>query len=205
MRPAKALGVAFRASGPSRRNMHVGILYALPGKAVHMAHLANHNDCRDEPAPNDSGYVWADCAWLAGPGMDDAATVASEYVAFCAKRKRIPYSPRAPKKPFTADGRFISHDPREGLTCATYIEAVFRGAGYPVVLLLTWQPRPDDAEWWDSLRPNLGPERSAELADIEIEYRLKPNEVAVAAAAPDTPLDFTAAVERSSALSAMFD
>jgi hypothetical protein len=192
------VGIAIRSTSLGDRSMHVGLLYRHSNGNVKFAHLAFHNDLRDEPLPSGGNYLWAECEALAQD--DSLSDFVANFIELCAQSKEIPYGPNPPASAFDSDGRYTPQSDREGLTCATYVSSVLHGAGFPVVQLQTWESRPDDAIWWSSMMGHLSrlaPERAAELADIAIEFRLRPDEVAVAATSIDPPLAYRDAVARS--------
>ncbi|MBB3656634.1 hypothetical protein FHX15_001862 [Rhizobium sp. BK650] len=192
------VGIAIRSTPLGERSMHVGLLYRHSNGNVKFAHLAWHNDLHDEPLPSGENYLWAECEALAQD--DSLSDFVASFIELCAQSKEIPYGPNPPASAFDSDGRYTPQSDREGLTCATYISSVLSGAGFPVVQLETWERRPDDAVWWSSMMGYLNkwaPERAAELADVAIEFRLRPDEVAVAATSIDPPLAYRDAAARS--------
>lgn len=192
------VGIAIRATPLGERSMHVGLLYRHSSGNVKFAHLAWHNDLRDEPLPAGENYLWAECEALA---VDDSlGDFIANFIEMCAISKEIPYGPNPPAAAFDSRGRYTPQSEREGLTCATFVSSVFSGAGFPVVQLGTWESRPDDAIWWTSMMGYLekySPKRAIELGDVAIEFRLRPDEVAVAAASIDPPLAYQDALARS--------
>ena len=205
MAPANVVGVAVKSTDPDRGHMHVGLLYDDPEGAPHMLHLAFHHDLRKEPPPNRDEYLWDDCAWLAAPRMRANAELIADFIETCALNTEIDYGFSAPDDAFDADGKYDALDPSKGLTCATFIAAVFKSAGFPTVKLETWPSRPDDEAWQQSvlrLLRRFAPERAAQLSGAEVAYRLKPSELAVASASSRAPLCFARAVRLAAQLEA---
>jgi len=205
--PRHLVGIAIKAY-QGGRFMHVGLVYVRRSGEIYLAHLASHNEALDEPVPNDEGYFWDDCEWLADPELDSLRDLIANFVELCAVTKEIPYGPDPLGSGFDPQGRYIRTDVRAGLTCATYISAMFAGIGFPVVDLSTWISRPDDKTWWSAMTAMLGrqhPERTLELEGLEVGFRLRPNEVAVATASPDAPINFHQAVERSYVFKGLFN
>lgn len=203
MSPANQVGVAIQVVSPRLGLLHVGLLYENRRGEVRLAHLKGDNRAADQAAPNDEGYHWDDCAWLARPELHPLADAVALFVELCAETREIPYGPNPPEGAFDEAGRYVCADRRLGLTCATYVAAVLAGAGYPVVRLDTWQPRPDDQSWWEGMVQYLGAARAEELEGVRVMVRLRPDEAAVSVAAADRPLCFPKASERSQALRAL--
>ncbi|MBK3404174.1 hypothetical protein H0176_22210 [Methylorubrum populi] len=196
MAPVNQVGVAIQVTSYRRGSMHVGLLYEdRTGKAC-IAHLKRDNVAVSEAAPNDDGYFWDDCAWLAQPKMRPLAETVALFIELCARTREIPYGPNPPEDAFDTEGKYVCTDRQLGLTCATYVSSILAGAGYPVVKLDTWQKRPDDETWWETSRQYLPEERAAELEGVQLRVRLRPDEVAVAATAEDRPLCYAQATGR---------
>ncbi|TPK84580.1 hypothetical protein FJ934_27505 [Mesorhizobium sp. B2-4-12] len=192
------VGIAIRATPLGERSMHVGLLYRHSNGDVKFTHLAWHNDLRDETLPHGDNYLWAECACLTQD--DSLSDFVANFIEMCAQSKEIPYGPNPPPTAFDLNGRYSPQNDRQGLTCATFISSVLLAAGFPVVRLGTWESRPDDSLWWSSMMKYIeksAPERAAELDDVAIEFRLRPDEVAVAATSIDPPLSYQEALARS--------
>lgn len=92
---------------------------------------------------------------------------------------------------------------RLGLTCATFILAVFEAAGISLIKYDTWpENRPSDFEWQKQIITALRRTRSATPEHIKAvegdvgSARYRPEEVAGAATANPLPADFPLAAER---------
>lgn len=206
MAPKYLVGVAIRRTQGT--GMHVGLVYTHSSGEVRFAHLAWHNNLLNDPAPNHQPYLWADCEWLADPAVASLAEFVTNFIEMSCRKKEIPYGHRAPARAFDAQGQYMSTDPQEGLTCATYISSVLKDGGFPVVDIGTWTTRPDDATWWanleDALRGNPDTAaRAAELSGISVDFRLRPDEIAVAAASNQVPLSFGQASAQAAPLNAL--
>lgn len=199
--PNHYVGIAIKAIPGANRAMHVGLVYRSANRGIRFAHLAFHHTLCDDAVSNDSGYWWSDCMWLADDAMRETARFMASYVESVVRTMAIDYGMDSRDVGFDSAGQYYSLDPRRGLTCATFVAAVFQGAGCPVVRLETWERRAEDMAWRDGVLRMLaeyGAEhRSRELADVDVPFRLTPAEAAVAAADPEAPLDFARAVERS--------
>lgn len=203
MVPANMVGIAVQSTDPERGHMHVGLLYVDPDGAPHLLHLAFHHDLRKEPLPSQDEYLWDDCAWLASPKMRANAELIADFIETCAQNTDIDYGFSPPDDAFDADGKYDALNPSKGLTCATFIAAIFKSAGFPTVKLETWPSRPDDEAWRQSvlrLLRRYEPKRAAQLSGSEVAYRLKPSELAAASASSRAPLCFARAVRLAAPL-----
>lgn len=205
MVPANVVGVAVKSTDPDRGHMHSGLLYVDPEGSPYFLHLAFHHDLVKEAPPNQDEYLWDDCAWLASPGMKSNAELIADFIETCALNTAIDYGFAPPDDVFDADGKYDALDPTKGLTCATFIAAVFKSAGFPTVKLETWPSRPEDEAWRVSvlrLLRRLRPERAKQLEGVGVDYRLKPSEVAASSVSHRAPLCFARAVRLAAPLEA---
>jgi hypothetical protein len=205
MSPEQSVGVAIRVIDLTSHAMHVGLLYAHSSGTVRFAHLAFHHDLRNDPAPTRQDYLWSVCMWLADPAMKETAKFMANYIeAIMTHAEEVDYGMNPSGVGFDASGQFYSLDPRRGLTCATFISAVFQSAGFPIVSLTTWPLRASDATWQDHVLKMLSSngleDRAKEIAEEEFAFRLTPAEAAAAASAVSVPLSYEAAVQLSEPL-----
>jgi hypothetical protein len=198
MVPANLVGVGVRYTNADRGHMHVGLIYEDPQGQPSFAHLAFHHDLRKDAPPNEEAYLWADCAWLADPGVRSNAEYLADFIETCIRNTNVDYGIDPPDDAFDASGQYIDLDPSKGLTCATFIAAVLRSAGFPVVDLSTWCSRAEDDDWGAGvmrLLQHLAPARAAQLQGQTVAFRLKPDELAAATADIAIPVSFERAIE----------
>ncbi len=203
MDPANLVGVGILRTDPARDNLHVGLVYVDPKGERSFAHLAFHNDLRKEPPPDADGYLWDDCAWLAEPRLRANAEAVAVFIETCVRRTDVPYGMDPPDDAFDAQGRYDELDPSKGLTCATFIAAVMKSVGFPVVDLTTWENRVGDEQWKQSVLRLLRrhcPDRARQVEGSQARFRLRPEEIAAATAATAIPVEFKPAVEMGAAL-----
>ncbi len=103
-------------------------------------------------------------------------------------------------------GVFITTD-GHGLTCATFVLAVFASHGIDLLFLPSWEPRPNDVEWQEQVlafmkRKRIDPKH---VAFIEQEIgccRFRPEEVVAAGTVDgsELPLGFREAEARGAAI-----
>ena len=89
-----------------------------------------------------------------------------------------------------------------GLTCATFVLAIFASYGIPLLELATWRKRAEDKLWGEQivadLRKHGADEKHVEAVNKQVKrgcLRYRPEEVAAAGAAPSVPIGFEYAEE----------
>lgn len=193
--------VAIAIAAIDSEQRHVGILHKdAQTETVLMLDLAWHHRLRNQPPQ--SKYLWVD------PAIPARRLV--QVAAWCRKiwrsnRTRIPYAFSMPNDCFEAEtGTFLIGPTRHGLTCATFILAVFDVAGLKLANYVSWPiDRPGDREWQEkvvaSLQADSADDTHINAARAEIgsgAARFRPEEVAGAATVWPLPAEFAVAVER---------
>ena len=111
----------------------------------------------------------------------------------------IPYGFNEPKFSFDeATGAFLFGETKLGLTCSTFILAVFEHVGVNLINYQTWKDRPDDDEWRIATAKRIEqryPEHAQLILNSPHAPRYRPPDVTVAAALFPPPLIFNQAVE----------
>lgn len=134
------VGVAVTAVSKDQR--HAGILYLEAGTLKYL-HLQWHNRLTDDVAPD--GLTYVEPALL--------AQRAKQVAARCRQISRsngrnIPYGFSSPSNCFDAQTQhFLVGPTTHGLTCASFVLAVFAFAGIHLLDCADWPNRPDDAKW----------------------------------------------------------
>jgi hypothetical protein len=196
VRPA---GIAIRDLDSQQR--HMGILHRdLGAKEVRLLHLAWHLDLRNETPIE--GYLWIDPA-VPSRRLTQLAAVC-RMVWLANGRDTIPYGFSPPSDCMDADtGKYLVGPTQHGLTCATFVLAVFHRAGLPLVQYASWPVgRPGDAEWQQRILEALRrsgratPEHIHAVENDVGTVRFRPEEVAGAATVSPLPADFGAAERR---------
>ena len=174
--------------------LHVGILHKeeLAGE-VKLAHLAWHNQLKEENDPKDC-YLWID------PPIPQRR--ARQVAARCrqilrANVKGIPYAFSPPNDCFDAEsGTFLLGPSRVGLTCATFVLAVFDSSGMALANYSTWPARRSgDVAWQkfvaDQLLESGAANEHLQLVRQELgSVRFRPEDVAGCAASDQIPCRF---------------
>jgi hypothetical protein len=192
--------VALAIGKTGREQRHLGILYRPTATdPFRFLHLASHLDLRDEGALS-SGFR---CVLVVDLPLELHPTV----VAQCkrsvdADLLGVPYG--FGYKPTTATrdpttGRLTLNGP-SGLTCATFVLAIFELAGLQLADLATWRDRQGDDDWKERIIGSMANRRSAkELEAIRrdaADARVRPEDAAGAGTASPLPATFEVAVAR---------
>lgn len=216
MPPSRAefVGVAIKTTIPERQQRHVALVYRKTGADdPRISHLCWHETFRDES--------WAgDMAWLEIADLANDALNSRSLVGFLHRLRMgnplVPYGFMDQGCLFRVDdvsGRieFVTTDAQLGLTCASFITCVFRSIGLDIVDEPTWPAeRPGDAEFRKFIIDELGKSaktsrRAKEISVEKFDVRIRPEDVASAAAQGDWPVQFDQAKAIASEIVAELD
>ena len=179
----KHVAVAIGQTGAGQ--YHIGLIHreaAAPD--VLCLHLAWHCRLMNEPASSLVSH-WID--------MPTPSRRAQQVAARCRQiwkangKSSIPYGFSHPSDSFdSVSGRFLLGPTRHGLTCASFVLAVFHFAGIPLADYATWPTgRSSDREWQESvvqlLQSRAAPEHIAAVTEEVGAVRFRPDDVAGAA------------------------
>jgi hypothetical protein len=190
----QSIAIAIKEVAPGR--WHTGILFRDEDEPLvgRFLHLAFHWDLRNNVAGVRESWVEVD--------LDDE--LKSSIAAMCRNiwlqneiGQRIGYGPRHTMARFNPDG-VLNNGGDCGLTCATFVHALFRDAGALLLDLASWPERPDDEAFKAWVVEELG------TRGVDDEYiqrvraeprsaRLRPPEVAGAGAVSSRPASFVQA------------
>jgi hypothetical protein len=177
---------------------HTGIIYrdrATPGAPPILLHLERHHRLTSGEVPR--GYHWID-----PPGIHPVLAVL--FARLCSKIANN-YGPGGRLLEYAFrydDGRFdkttgaLASANGKGLTCATFVLAVFASYAFPLLRVEEWQEREGDREWREKIIGWMkGCMDEAHLAAIRDESntgcaRFRPEEVVAASASRDRPAGF---------------
>jgi hypothetical protein len=183
-----AVGIAIHRVG-----LHVGVLYRVTkSDSVRILHLGQHEGLASEE-PTDSYVCWV----RPSLGLDRAMAVAALCRRIWKQNQdgKIPYGFSTPSAFFDASGRKLKSPATVGLTCASFVLAVFAAASIPLIRPETWPvPTREDVVRQRKLlevqivRMGAGHAQRvrAEIGNI----RFHPLEVAGAATAEILPADY---------------
>ncbi|MBL8792309.1 MAG: hypothetical protein JNM56_00235 [Planctomycetia bacterium] len=177
----RLMGIALQRTTPC--TTHAGVVYRDTAGVLRVLHFAYHEMLRDEPCRGP--FIFAI------PALQDED---QEYLAeFCSRvyrvnqRGKLPYSfSFDPNLTFDRTGLVVLNQ-NSGFTCSTFVVALFRSTGNPLVDSSTW-PRSADAvdiaarkylldAWRASGRPNLVT-RASEIEPSIQTMRISPEQVA---------------------------
>jgi hypothetical protein len=177
---------------------HVGVTYTDASGVQRAIHLAFHAKLRRE-------LVRASHGWI--PPSRSFLSVRLDHVAAMCERvwerhaiEGLPYGFRYDSSRFNADGTISIGAEERGLTCATFILAVYRSVGIELLRLSEWPQRPEDQAFFEGVIKALET-ANADQAHIDAvkketqSLRYRPLEVAGGSsfAAPASFLDALAA------------
>lgn len=180
---------------------HTGVFYWDPeSQTVRLLDLAWHCHLRDKLA-DDERYFWIDPIILPARLRQVAAMCR---MIWRSNGSDVPYAFSQPSDFFDAlTGELLLSPTRLGLTCATFVLAVFEAAGLRLIKYETWPTqREGDLDWQQNIVALL---RQGGAANEHIEAvsrelgaaRFRPEEVASAATLSPLPVSFRDVVSRS--------
>jgi len=192
------LCVAIKETDRATEQRHTGLYYKLsPTEPTQLCHLAWHFRLTNEVA-NDANYIWIE--------SDLNETVKKQIVAYidnileAGTNTPIPYSFNDFNGSFDPNtGAFIKTAAGEGLTCATFILAIFQTMQRPLVQEATWNNRPQDIQW-QARMVNLLTQHGAHPTHVTAlqtsigAIRFRPEEVAAAYNQPSDQWPITAGI-----------
>lgn len=175
---------------------HTGILHKEEVlDEVRLAHLAWHNQLKNSQ-PKDA-YLWIDPQIPTRRARQAAARCRQ---ILRANNRGIPYAFSPPNDSFDHQtGSFLFGPTRAGLTCASFVLAVFDSAGIRLADYATWpQQRAGDVEWQQFIIEQLEEDEAEadHIAFVRSEVgavRYRPEDVAGCAAAEQLPCPFSIA------------
>lgn len=194
---------------PGAIRTHAGIVYLTSVEGHRLLHLAFHHQL-ERTAPPDSG-VFAN--------VDLPARLTPYFLMLLdklepANRRSINYALGydGTVRFDVGDGHIVLGPSCIGLTCSTFILAVFDSVGFPLVEIETWVRRPDDAAVRTALLALL--QRREDAGRIERGYtakvraeserctRVRPEDVLAAVIAPNPPHPLSVIADHSDAIGA---
>lgn len=181
---------------PPSGGRHIGIWYRADDDGnPNTLHLAWHCMLENVASPPAYFTLWVKSSYPAPRLRQAAAYIRRVWTAN--GRSAIPYSFSSPNDSLDPEtGAFLLGPTRLGLTCASFVLAVFHGARLPLINYATWvADRPGDREWQEWIIEQLE-SRGADRQHIEHlrseigAVRFRPEEVAAGAALAPPPADF---------------
>jgi hypothetical protein len=182
---------------PEENQRHIGILHRTEKSEPTLLHLAWHCQLHDDEELPDYMTLWA------APNIKPKRL--RSFAALCRRvwRKNakggVPYAFSSPGNAFDpTTGAFLVGPTCYGLTCATFVLALFHTAGLRLANYHTWtQDRQGDREWQESIVKSLeGRTTDEHIQHIRAETgaaRFRPEEVAASVALMPPAVNFNSA------------
>jgi hypothetical protein len=178
---------------------HIGIAFHPANENLSLLHLLEHLVVRVE-LPANTNKCWAACV------VDTPNVLGKQVVALiravAQKPPDIPYglALASVHGSFDAAGNYVAPPGNDGLTCATFVSEILKGAGLNLVDLSTWPSNFENIVWGNSVikfveKRGASPAHLLTLGKNNKGLRLHPFEVAAAADSPRSawPLDYATA------------
>ncbi|WP_461640270.1 hypothetical protein [Labilibaculum euxinus] len=186
------------------QQLHAGVIYRSE-KNLNILHLAWHHDLKEEESIGNGfkNYFW----------VKPKIPIMRQHL-LKARCKRIfeNYSKNGFKYglyykngTFTNDGTIKLDEAASGLTCATFVLAVFASEGYNLLKTNEWPSRPEDKLWHDevvSILKDHGvePEHIKNVISEKGCARFRPEEVSLSCAFTPIPADIASLIEQATCL-----
>lgn len=131
------IAVAFQRNTP-QPGRHTGIIYRGTAGVLCLAHMAGHEDFRDQTYDPDSKYYCV-VPQLPDPYIGEAFADYCAHAAASIAKQQPPYNLlEADPKLFDKKGNWISRDPDSGFNCSSFVIAVFHSYNIKLVRIETW-------------------------------------------------------------------
>lgn len=188
-------GLAIQVTDPVNGQLHAVALYRLDDRLM-IGDLQNHFQTRRTEVRTSESLFWI------APDLsqeDQRILAATIDVWLDLNANKIPYSVAHPGGVIFKDNVWVGNEPGQGLTCATFIVALFDELGIPFVDVGSWGDRAGDIEWaqriLQALAPFMSPEHvEAQRVRIGKTVRVRPSDIAAAGQLirqeNDAPLQF---------------
>jgi hypothetical protein len=187
------VGIVIRTLGPVRQ-VHIGMLYKIgAGEALNL-NLREHLELKNEK-PTDS-YCWMQIQ------LDEInrRLLASLCALIGRKSQPIPYGFTYNGLYLTQAGDYLPRDMGHGLTCATFVMALFETYSIPVLVTNEWGPADlQDQGWQTGMVQQISMRRGEFIAGAIRQFvghpRYKPEHVAAGAVDQGRPLGLSDATK----------
>lgn len=147
------LGTAIRLFESSPQ-AHVGLVYKGANSEPRILHFAEHLDVRDD-APPSGNYRWAQIA-LNKPNRKVVAALCTALAKRVGDESfEVPYGFKYTGDYFTPTAEYVGVGIGNGLTCATFILAIFRTFDIELLKVDEWEARELSQEDFDFQRKQL--------------------------------------------------
>jgi len=182
------LGVAIRTIGGARQ-IHIGLLYKTENTEALVLNLRAHLDLRNEKPTSHYRWIQVELHEINRRMLVGLCRLIAE------KSKTVPFGFTYNGLYFTQAGAYITRDLGHGLTCGTFVMAVFATYNIPLLKIGEWPPASvEDQRWQTGQIRIIQGQRGAFLANAIAEHlgepRFRPEEVTAGAISADRPLGY---------------
>jgi hypothetical protein len=165
--------------------LHVGICIRST-ESVQVVHLAWHNQLIQEPL---SPIAWSGSMKTRLPAARQRQVIGRAALIYESNGRFVPYGFSFPTETFDREtGEWLLGPGGYGLTCATFVLAIFEFSGVRLLAYEEWPVREEDQAWRDHIIRQLAKSSSertrahaAALRDDDRAVRYRPEEVAASA------------------------
>lgn len=193
--PVLAFGI--RYSDVTRRQQHVGILFRDSTGQLLLLHQPWHYNTLCEQ-PSDEYFSFVPLMF----SRAERQMLAAQMKSFAESNPQgVPYAFTSPDEDcFGPERKWLLSDDGVGLTCATFIIAVFRTLGFELVATRTWKERPDDQKWFEGIlafmeyHPSVPDSHVQAVREQPRGCRFRPDDVVGSALSCRAPVDFETCV-----------
>lgn len=187
------VGIVIRTFGGSRQ-VHIGMLYKIGAANALNLNLRDHLDLRNEPPS--ASYCWMQIQ------LDEInrRLLASLCALIAKKSQAIPYGFSYNGLYFSQSGDYLPRDLGHGLTCATFVMALFETYSIPVLTENEWTAADLEDQGWQAQRVQQislgrGPFLAGAIGKYVGHPRYKPEHVAAGAVDKHRPLGLSDATK----------
>lgn len=175
-------------------NHHTAMIFRSTASSLRVLHIYLNGTIACEPFP----HKRLPFAWVI-PNISDVwlEQVAALCESIGAKSRRVPYGLKfSQQSKFMPNGDFSPGAGTFGLTCATFVLAVFHVLGFDLVDDSSWQYRPEDANFQTDILGHLAGDPSIPPAEVRQNIadvpcvRFRPEEVVAACRRSSHPMSF---------------
>lgn len=191
----KDVGIAIRTFDGGQQ-VHIGMLHKIDTASALLLHFREHLDLKNE-TPSDS-YCWMQIELE----EINRRLLASLCVLIARQSSNIPYGFTYNGRYFDRTGNYIPQGMGHGLTCATFVMAIFNTYNIPLLQTSEWLPADlEDQLWQTKMVGRVNLKSGVTVADATAKYigqpRFKPEHVAAGAVTTKRPLTRAAALKLS--------
>jgi hypothetical protein len=185
------LGIAIRTIG-GEQQLHIGLLYKIDASPALLLNLRHQLDLRNELPSDEYRWIQIDLHEI------NRRAIATLCRLIASKSQAVPFGFTYTGLYFTQIGDFISHGLGHGLTCATFVMAIFETYSIPLLRTGEW-PRSLPADMlWQGRQVALVQQRSGAFIAQAVgqhigEPRFHPEHVTAGAVNANRPLGYAEA------------